>query len=251
MELNLSTLTAYRANFVNSMVSSVVWGLFTVFSVILLTNRIDSLFGWSRDEIILLTCVFNIILGVFHLLFSRNFEYFSRIVHLGQLDTFLLKPIDAQFLLSTRYINYTSIIRVLFGVGLTCYFLRERLFAIRPIDVLLFLLFSFCGIVLLYSIWYIVTTITIWFSRLNNIVDVLFTMSSITRYPPEMYREFSFYIFAFLLPLILIITTPTKFLLGRPDAASMIGLLIFSIVFFVASRKFWRFALRFYTSASS
>lgn len=251
MELNLATLTAYRSNFVNSVVSSIVWGLFTVFSVILLTNRVDSLFGWSRDEIILLTCVFNIILGIFHLLFSRNFEYFSRIVHLGQLDTFLLKPVDAQFLLSTRYINYTSIIRIFFGIGLTCYFLRERLFAIQLIDIVLFLLFSICGIVLLYSIWYMVTTVTIWFSRLNNIVDVLFTMSSITRYPPEMYREFSIYVFAFLFPLILIITTPTKFLLGRPDASSVFSLIILSIVFFVASRKFWRFALRSYSSASS
>ncbi len=251
LELNLSALTAYRGNLVNSVISSVVWGLFTVFSVILLTNRIDSLFGWSRDEIILLTCVFNIILGIFHLLFSRNFEYFSRIVHLGQLDTFLLKPIDAQFLLSTRYINYTSIIRILFGVGLTMYFLRERLFAIQLVDIILFLFFSICGIVLLYSIWYIVTTITIWFSRLNNIVDVLFTMSSITRYPPEMYREFSFYIFAFLLPLILVIATPIKFLLGRPDVFSMVSLSILSVVFFIASRKFWRFALRSYTSASS
>lgn len=251
LELNLSALTAYRGNFVNSVISSVVWGVFTVFSVVLLTARVDSLFGWSRDEIILLTCIFNINVGIFHMLFSRNFEYFSRIVHLGQLDTYLLKPIDAQFLLSTRHINYTSIIRIIFGIGLTWYFLRERIFAIQPIDVLLFFLFSICGIILLYSIWYMVTTITIWFSRLNNIVDVLFSISSVTRFPPEMYREFSFYVFAFLLPLVLIITTPTKFLLGRPDIVSVLGLFFLSVVFFIASRKFWRFALKFYTSASS
>lgn len=249
LELNWSVLIAYRSNFINSLISSIVWGGFTILQMLLLTSRVDSLFGWSKNDIILLTCVFNIILGVFHLLFSRNFEYFSRIVHLGQLDTFLLKPLDSQFLLSFRYINYTSIIRVFFGIGLALFFMRGRLPTFM--DIALFIFFAICGLIVLYSIWYLVTTLTIWFSRLTNIVDVLFTMSGLTRFPPEMYREFSFYLFAFLLPLVLVIATPTKYLLHRPDIFSSISLVIFSIVLFLASRWFWRYALKSYTSASS
>lgn len=249
--LNAEMLTAYRGNLVNSIISSVVWGLLSVLSVLLLTTRVESLFGWSRTEIVLLTCVFNIFFGVFHMLFSRNFEYFSRIVHLGQLDSFLLKPIDAQFLLSVRYINYTSSIRIVFGIILTAYFLRRSAVTVNFFDMLFFFFLTMCGLMIIYSIWYLVTTLTIWFSRLSNIVEALFTLSSVTRYPPEMYREFSFFIFAFLLPLILVIATPTKFLLGRFDFLSAVGMVILAIIFFLASRRFWRYALRSYTSVSS
>src|SRR3989344_7547774 len=96
--ISLSELLAYRGNFLNSLISSLVWGAFSIVSILLLTAKTKSVFGWTREEIILLTCSYSMLIGIFHLVFSRNFEYFSRIMDLGQLDTFLLKPLDSQFL---------------------------------------------------------------------------------------------------------------------------------------------------------
>lgn len=249
--INLNNLFAYRGNFLNSILSSFVWGLFSIVSIILLTTRVNSLFGWSRDEIIILTAIFAIVIGLFYMFFSRNFEYFSRIVYLGQLDSFLLKPIDSQFFLSTRFVNYASFIRILMGTILMIYLLQKNKIEINLINVLLFVVFLICGIILMYSIWYIVITTTIWASRLSNIVELLYSTASISKYPPEMYKEISFYLFLFLLPLILVIATPVRFLFGRFDVQTALVMIVLTAVLLVVSRKWWKFALKHYTSASS
>src|SRR3972149_8688112 len=79
LRLNLSSLVAYRSNFVNSVVSSTAWGVFSLVSIVLLTYRVQSVFGWTREEILLLTGVYSVVIGVFHTLFSRNFVRFSRL----------------------------------------------------------------------------------------------------------------------------------------------------------------------------
>jgi ABC-2 type transport system permease protein len=117
--------------------------------------------------------------------------------------------------------------------------------------VAVFSLFLIAGVLLLYSVWFLAATITIWYPRLTNIVDVMYTFSSISRFPREMYQQLSWYIFLFLLPLTFIIVTPVRVLVGKLTPADTIGLVSFAAILFFLSRKFWRFALRFYTSASS
>ncbi|MBI2034963.1 MAG: ABC-2 family transporter protein [Candidatus Levybacteria bacterium] len=251
IRINGNTFIAYRGNFLNSVLSSFVWGIFSIVSILLLTSKTSSLFGWSRNEIIMLTAFHAVVMGIFHMIFSRNFEYFSRIIDLGQLDSFLLKPIDSQFFLSTRYINYASIIRIAMGVLLIAYLLKRIPFPITPLHVLLSILFMICGILLLYAIWYILITVTIWANRLSNMVEVLYTISGIMRFPGEMYKELSFYLFLFLFPLTLVLATPLKFLLGRFDGISGVIMIIFTGALFFISRRWWKFALKHYISASS
>lgn len=249
LHLNFSSLLAYRANFVNSFISSIVWGAFSIISILLLTSRTSSLFGWSRHDIILLTCSYSIFIGVFHTFLSRNFEHFSRIVDLGELDTLLIKPMDSQFYISFRYVNYPSIIRIVVGIILVSYLLKGE--AVTLTQVLGYGAMMFFGLITLYSLWYIITAFTIWLSRLSNIVEFLYTITGVSRFPPQMYSEFSWYLFLFLFPLTLIIATPTKFLLNTIDMSSIATLIVTAGVLFILSRLFWRFALRFYTSASS
>ncbi|MBI2404672.1 ABC-2 family transporter protein [Candidatus Gottesmanbacteria bacterium] len=250
-EMSLETLMAYRANFINSMGSSFAWGIFSFISIFLLTSKTTSVYGWKREEIILLTCAYSIMIGVFHTLFSRNFERMAEIINFAQLDTFLVKPMDSQFLLSMRWVNYTASTRVLLGIGFLFYFRRIIAIELNPLAIALFFVLLFFGLLLLYSIWFIVATFLIWSPRLSNLIELMYSVSGMTRFPGEMYKNASEYLFLFLLPITLIITTPIKFLVARASLFDVLSLLFFAAVLFVISRKLWKFALRYYTSASS
>jgi ABC-2 type transport system permease protein len=251
LHLNLSSLVAYRVNFTTNLISSISWGVFSIFSVLLLTSKTDMVYGWKREEIILLTTTYSVLIGIFHTMFSKNFERFSRMILYGRLDSVLLKPIDSQFMISLWIINYTSLSRVILGLGLTFYFLHQLHIALSPVIVVSYVLLLVMSLILLYSIWFIVATLTIWFPRLSNVVEFMYHVSGMTRYPQQMYRQLTNFIFIFLLPITLIISTPTKVLLGKNIVQDVIGLIIFTIALFIFSRMFWKFALRYYTSASS
>ncbi len=250
LQLNLSTLTAYRANFINSLISSLAWGSFSVLSVFLLTSKTSSVYGWSKNELLILIGAYNIFIGIFHLLFSRNFDRFSTLIHYGQLDGLLVKPMDSQFLLSFWFFNYTSFFRILLGILFTVYMLFQTHQALSFLAILGFVIFGIIGILLLYSVWFIIVTFTIWFTRLSNLVELLYNLNGMTRYPQEMFRGTKI-IFFFLLPITLALTTPTKLLFSKSSTSDFFLLFIFSVILFYISRKFWKFALKFYTSASS
>jgi ABC-2 type transport system permease protein len=249
--MNFSLLSAYRANFVNSAMSSVTWGLFSFLTIFLLTSKTNTLYGWSRDEILVLTGVYNIMIGLFHTLFSRNFGRFSRIVHLGELDSILVKPIDSQYLLSFWLINYTSIFRIILGIIFTFYILGKTGAEFSHFSLIISSVVFVFSIITLYSIWYLVLTLIIWFTKLDNLLEILFDINGVSRFPQEMYKGISEYVFLFLLPLTLIVVTPSQILLSKMQLPNIFLLIIFSMLLFVSSRKFWKFALRYYTSASS
>lgn len=249
LRLNFTTLIEYRLNFINSIISSIAWGGMSLFSVYLLTAKVSSVYGWSRIDLLMLTAVYNIVVGTFHTIFSWNFERFSRIIFLGQLDSVLVKPVDSQFLLSFWFFNYTGIIRILLGIGVSFVLIDQFYKTISFVTILQFVVFMVIGIILLYSIWFLCMPFTIWFSRLSNMVQLLYTLNGLSRYPKEMVQQ-GILLFLFL-PVFFVVTTPTKILIQNVTVYDMLATFVFTIVLFFISRKFWLYALRFYTSASS
>lgn len=250
-KMSFHVLTVYRANFFNSMASSISWAMFSIISILLLTSRTNTIYDWTKTEILLLTCGYQILIGIFHTLFSRNFERMADLIEWGQLDALLVKPLDVQFLLSVSWVNQTSISRILLGFGMLVYIIITTGIQISVIEAVSFVVLLGIGVVLLYSVWFIVATFIIWFPRMSNVIELMYTISGIARYPGEMYQNALGSLFFVLLPIILIVTTPIKLLVSKGSFQETLLLLGFAIGCLSFSRVFWRFALRFYTSASS
>lgn len=248
--LNSTSLFVYRANLVNNVVASFIWGLATIISILLVTNRVSSVFGWTRTELLIMAGMYSIVIGIFHMFYSRNFDRFAWLINRGELDSVLLKPFDAQLLVSHYLINPASSIRIVIGTVFIGYLLSTYHIAVKPEVVLVAVICIPFSIITLYSFWFIMVTVTIWFSRATNIVDLLYSTSSIARYPAELAKEFAYFVFLFLFPLTLIVTTPSKALLSKGNVWDILLLLLICIVLFIVSRLFWKFALRYYTSAS-
>ncbi|HTL89071.1 MAG TPA: ABC-2 family transporter protein [Leptolyngbya sp.] len=54
-----------------------------------------------------------------------------------------------------------------------------------------------------------------------------------------------------MVPVAFLTTIPAEAMLGRTEVSWIVGAGFLAIALLLASRFFWRFALRFYTSASS
>lgn len=244
-------LAGYRGNFYNSMLASLAWGSFSLYSIVLLTSKSTMIFGWKREEMLLLNGAYGIIISLFHMQFSKNFERFSEIIHHGQLDSILVKPMDSQFLVSFWLFGYASISRTIIAIGYTIYIVTMMHMSLSFSRIAGFVVLAVLGLVTLYSLWFMVITFTVWFTRLHNLAELMFTITGAARYPQEIMRQVSQYVFLFLFPLTLIITLPTKALLGRLGWGELVTIGLLAVGLFAFSRAFWRFALRSYTSASS
>ncbi len=248
---NLYTLIAYRTDFAGRLFSSFMFSMWHVITVLLLTYNVPSVFGWSRNELLLLVATYNVFIGIFHAFVSRNISQLAEDVYHGRLDFVLLRPIDAQVSVSIWIIDYMSLFRCVVGLGLTVYMVHIMGLTLTIWSVLGYALTIFIGLSTLYSIWISFVSLTFFFPRLSNIVVLLYNLSNIARYPQEMYNRLPLFMSLTLLPFAIIMTTPVKVLVSKSSLPLGIEMILVCLGLGIISRFIWTRSLRSYASASS
>lgn len=116
----------FRANFLIQCVSSLSWTLMNVgfyLIVFSVTDRIGVDTGWGRWEFFVFLATTMLVNSAVETFFMPNAEEFSELIRTGGLDFALLKPVDTQFLISLRKMDWSSLTNgavglVLLGVSL-------------------------------------------------------------------------------------------------------------------------------------
>jgi len=248
---NWNALVEYRSDFVTQVFSSLVYAINHVVVILLLTSKVPSAYGWTRSELLLLTATYNVFMGIYHTFISRNLDSLSDEIYLGRLDYVLLRPIDSQVSTMLWRIHYVSLVRLLFGLALSFYLVNSMQITITLSTVIAYVITILAGVFILYSIWLPFISLIIFNPRLSNIISLLFQSTNIARYPKEMYARLPMYIFIPLIPLALIMTTPTKVLVQKFSFTLGLEVLAVSLIVGIFARFVWKFSLRYYTSASS
>lgn len=239
----------YRLNFAIAFITSILNLIGSIFGLFLFYNNNYQFNGWSWEQALIVLGIFTLLQGLSATFLIPNLSRIVRQVQLGTLDFVLLKPISSQFWLSFRTISLWGITDILFGILLILY--AGIKLKITIIAYLISLIPISFGIIILYSIWFMMGATSIWFVKIYNVTEVLRGFLEAGRYPmiayPSIYRLF----FTFIIPVAFLTTIPAETLLGRSSFTSIFisGILAFGLLIF--STYFWKFALRFYTSASS
>jgi ABC-2 type transport system permease protein len=209
------------------------------------------LFGWKREEIILLNGVYAVVIGLFHSIFSKNFEQLTHLIEHGELDSILIKPADSQFQVSFQLFSYTALVRVMLGLLFILYFSISLHIPFSMVYMVGFLGLMVISLILLYSIWLFILTFLIWNPQLSNLVVILFSFSSMAKYPYDMYKRTGEILAGVIFPLTLITVVPVHVLYQKILWRELGIFFLCAILFFTIARKFWFFALRYYVSGSS
>ncbi|MEO0853186.1 MAG: ABC transporter permease [Cyanobacteria bacterium J06648_11] len=239
----------YRANFAIATLSSIGSLAGSLFGLFLFYRTGYDFRGWSWEESLLVLAAFTLLQSFAAMVLSPNLNRIVNHVQQGTLDFVLLKPINSQFWLSFRTISPWGVPDLLFGLFILAYAGQRLglgwtnyLSAIAPL---------FLGFVMLYSLWFMLGATSIWFVKIYNVTEVLRSLLEAGRFPlsayPAIYRVF----FTFIIPVAFLTTVPAEAALGRSQLSWLLGATVLAIALLSISRLFWRFALRFYTSASS
>ncbi len=239
----------YRINFVVATLSSIGSLAGSLFGLFLFYRTGYQFEGWSWEEALVVLGIFTLLQGFSATFLSPNLNQIVKQVQEGTLDFVLLKPISSQFWLSARTVSPWGFPDILFGaivLGYAGNYLGVPLYAYLLGAVPL----AF-GLVSLYSLWFMLGATSIWFVKIYNVTEVLRGMLEAGRFPMVAYPVAYRFFFTFLIPVAFLTTVPAETLLGRTQWGWVAAAAGLAIALFLVSKAFWRFALRFYTSASS
>ena len=239
----------YRINFILAFLSSLINLAGSMFGLFLFYRTGYAPGGWSWEAALLVLGIYTIVDGVSGTFLVPNLSQIVTQIQSGTMDFILLKPVDSQFWLSTRNFSLWGLPNLLFGfvmvgyagcrlhLGWTAY-----LAGLVPFSL---------ALVILYSLWFALGTLSVWFVKIFNITYVLKSMLEAGRYPLDAYPAMFRFFFTFVIPVAFLTTVPARAIIGHFQPGWWAGAAAAAVLLFLFSRLFWKFALRFYTSASS
>jgi ABC-2 type transport system permease protein len=246
---SLSAQLEYRANFVVNLVETVLRALGTLLGISILFGDGGSVGGWSFLEAAVVVGVFTLFDGLMSMLLTPNLNRIAEAVRTGTMDFTLLKPIDAQFLVSFRNINVLRLPDVILGVGIIVWALAQL--GSSWANILLGLALLLTAYAIVYSIWFMLSTSAFWFVRVENITELFWGFYRAGQFPVTAFPGWVRVFFTFVIPIAFITTVPAQAFTGRLETVNLWIALLIAVALLLVSRWFWRFALRSYTSASS
>lgn len=242
---------AYRADFlIEGAMALVSLGLMLLPWIVLFDGR-DSVAGWDATEALIVIAYFTGVRAVLEGMISPSLVELVERIRTGAFDYVLLKPIDAQALVSTSRCEPWQIFNLLFAIGLVVYAFAERGHAPSPGDLALGVVLFVAGLLAMYSLWILCAAAAFWVVRLDNLTYLLSAIFDVARWPVQVFRGVWRFVFTFVIPVAVMTTFPAMALLGRLDAGTALATIGGALALLVVSRLVWRIAIRNYTSASS
>ncbi len=239
----------YRLNFAIAALASLLSLAGSLFGLFLFYRTGYTFAGWQWEEAAIVAGTFTLLQGVAATLLVPNLNKIADLVRLGTLDFVLLKPISSQFYLSVRTISLWGLPDMLFGAIVVGY-AGTRL-GLTAGNYLLGAVPLLSGLAMLYSLWFVLGATSIWFVKIYNVTEVLRGLLEAGRFPIAAYPATYRFFFTFIVPVAFLTTVPAEAMLGRGQWLWTLGSGGLAIALLGCSHLFWRFALRFYTSASS
>ncbi|MGE3806685.1 MAG: ABC transporter permease [Gemmataceae bacterium] len=252
---SLAREMAFRGNFLIKITVEMLWiAILLVFYNTIFTKT-SVVATWTESEyLFFLGC--HVALGaVIETFFLENCSQFAELIRTGNLDFYLLKPIDEQFLVSCKSVDWSTVPAVILGSSLMGIALHQLGWTFDAGQVLLFLAMFACGVLMAYSFMLFLTSASIWLKRNQSLYELWWLFSSLMRYPRDVFtRSWAApvaWVFTFILPVMLVVNVPASVMVRVLEPGFVGYTALSTVVLLIASRAFFRYALQRYRSASS
>ena len=251
LRMSLALGMQYRVNFVIDGALSLLWTAVGVVPLYVAFHARGPIQGWTYEGALVVMGWFTLLKGILDGAVNPSLTAVVEHIRQGTLDFILLKPADAQFLVSTAKYEPWKVIDLAVAVGILVWAFQRLHRVPGALDVALSLLLLASAVVVLYSLWILVIAAAFWVVRLDNLSYLFNSIFDFARWPSSVFRGATRIVFTFVIPLAIMTTYPAEALLGTLDARTAVLSLCGSAAFALAARAVWTKAIGHYTSASS
>ena len=248
---SVQTDMEYRADFFTRILASLLGLLTTLGGLTVVFTYTSNIKGWKLADMVVLLSVYYLMDGIIEMFIGPNMRQVMEQVRQGTLDFVLLKPVNAQFLATTRQVNIWRMANVFIGAGLSVYSVSRLSLSIGPTQAVAFALTLAASVGIVYAFWLFLVTLTFWVVRIDNLEQIVAQAFEAGRYPIDIYPNWLRGGLTYVVPVVFMITVPAQALAGRMHGFQAVTALAVSAAAVVLSSLFWKFGLKNYTGASA
>ncbi|MBV9949463.1 MAG: ABC-2 family transporter protein [Myxococcales bacterium] len=239
----------YRAEFLLDGFIEVFWMATAFVPLVVVFRARAEVAGWRFGEALLVLGWFTFLSGVLEGVINPSLASVVEHIRKGTLDFVLVKPADAQFLVSTARFQPWRAVNVLTAFAVFAWGFRLLGRAPTLGDLAEAAVSLASAVVVLYSVWVLTVSAAFYVVRIDNLTSLFNAIFDAARWPVSVFRGAVRVVFTFVLPLALMTTYPAQALLGALPGRTLAASLAGAAIAFAVSRAVWNASIVRYTSA--
>jgi ABC-2 type transport system permease protein len=247
---SLMTGMQYRSDFIFGFLTGIPRTAATLAPLFIVFSHRDEIAGWNLNSAMLVMALFLLLKTLNEGFMEPNLGEVVEAIRHGTLDLVLMKPADAQLLVSVRRMDPSRAWDLLAAVAVGAWALLQMP-APSPLDALMAVLMVVSGLASMYGLWILAICTSFFFVRVDNLRFLVTSASGAGRWPINVFGGWVRWILTVIVPVAVVTTFPAMAVSGNWHWSTMILGLCTGVGFVILSRIAWLKALGAYTSASS
>ncbi len=213
-----------------------------------LVTKTNGISGYTAIQTLFFTATYTLVDTIGQFLF-RSVYTFRQLIVTGDFDLVLLKPINPLFRSIAGGPDPMDLVTIPPIIAVVVYI--DLLLNPSMLHTTFYILLIINAIIISMSIHVFVVSLGIITLSVDHLIMIFRDFSTMGRLPIDIYKSPLKEFLTFIVPVGLMFSVPSKALMGIISPLGVILSIIFGITLFVLSLKFWQFAIKKYTSASS
>lgn len=241
----------FRANALTTMAIGLAQIMVGLVPILLLFDYTEEVDGWTRGDAIVILGVYQVTAALIAMFVSRNMYEISEAITRGTLDVVLVRPVNAQFYLTTRWIRPEQLFALVSGllilvVGLVQAGSVPSLISLAQAGVMMV-----AGLVLVTCCWSWLAYSAFWSQSVNAMMMFFQDLLQVGRYPIGFFPWTIRALFTAVVPVAFLTTFPAAALTRGVSWWLVLTAIAFASLALLATRRFWQLAVQRYAGASS
>lgn len=250
MRASLLVAMQYRSDFVFDGLMGLIRTAAIIAPLLLVFDHTDQVVGWTFAEATLVMSLYLMMQALIGGVVEPNLGEVVESVRTGTLDLVLMKPADAQLLVSFRRVAPAHLWDVVASLGLGGWAMSQ-LGTPSLIDIVVTGVCLMSGFAAVYGLWVLVICMSFFFVRVDNLKFLLGSVSSAGRWPLTVFTGWVRWALIVVVPVGLITSFPAMAITGAWGGELVIVSVGTGTMFALVSRWTWKRSLASYASASS
>lgn len=245
-QFSLKTVFQARLGIIFFMMGKIFKFLFFFFLIVLILGRTRIIKGYDLNQVIVFYLTFNIVDTAAQILFREVYR-FRPLVLSGNLDLILTKPFHPFLRVLVGGVDFLDLVLLVPYLGLTFYF-ASQIPNINYLSSIIYLLLLLNSLLIATSLHIFVLAFGILTTDVDHTIMIYRDLTSLGRFPLEIYKEPLRGIFSFIIPVGVMMSFPPYALFNLLSLPLTTFAFLVSFLLFALSMKLWNYALKRYQS---
>ena len=240
----------YRANYFTRIMTDILWYIAQIMTFEVIYQHTEKIGDWDKYQMRVFLGILFVIDALYMIIIHENLDNISEKVSKGDLDLLLAKPVNSQFMLTLQKANTALFGNLILGASWLLYAL-SNMTDFNWFRLLWLIILIPCSLMIIYSIRFMLSATAVIFTRSENLQFLWWQIYKLGMRPDSMYNPFIKYLVLTVIPVGVIVSIPARALLNPPELTYLLWPLILGPILIYGTHRYWNFALKFYSSASS